>query len=306
VNTHPFDPAIESFLESKRLDRGVSNSTIAAYRQDLRDFQVWLQKSSLARPLKEITYDDLSLFVSALAEQNQKPASISRKISTLRQFFKFGCLELGLESNPTELLKAPKNKPPLPKTISEKEVTSLLEAVDNLAQSRGTAHPRFLRDRAMIYLLYASGLRVSELVGLKLSQIDLQAGYLRIHGKGGKERVTPFAKTAGDRLQEYLDIRSKFDPQTDEVFIGHAGSAITRQAFWKILKSLAGQAGISASLSPHTLRHSFATHLLHSGMDLRSLQMLLGHSDLSTTQIYTHVGPEHLKDAHQKFHPRGK
>ncbi len=306
MNTHPFDPAIESFLESKRLDRGVSNSTIAAYRQDLRDFQVWLQKSSLARPLKEITYDDLSLFVSALAEQNQKPASISRKISTLRQFFKFGCLELGLESNPTELLKAPKNKPPLPKTISEKEVTSLLEAVDNLAQSRGTAHPRFLRDRAMIYLLYASGLRVSELVGLKLSQIDLQAGYLRIHGKGGKERVTPFAKTAGDRLQEYLDIRSKFDPQTDEVFIGHAGSAITRQAFWKILKSLAGQAGISASLSPHTLRHSFATHLLHSGMDLRSLQMLLGHSDLSTTQIYTHVGPEHLKDAHQKFHPRGK
>ncbi|MBY0471942.1 site-specific tyrosine recombinase XerD [bacterium] len=306
MNTHPFDPAIESFLESKRLDRGVSNSTIAAYRQDLRDFQVWLQKSSLARPLKEITYDDLSLFVSALAEQNQKPASISRKISTLRQFFKFGCLELGLESNPTELLKAPKNKPPLPKTISEKEVTSLLEAVDNLAQSRGTAHPRFLRDRAMIYLLYASGLRVSELVGLKLSQIDLQAGYLRIHGKGGKERVTPFAKTAGDRLQEYLDIRSKFDPQTDEVFIGHAGSAITRQAFWKILKSLAGQAGISALLSPHTLRHSFATHLLHSGMDLRSLQMLLGHSDLSTTQIYTHVGPEHLKDAHQKFHPRGK
>ncbi len=210
--------------------------------------------------------------------------------------------------NPTDLLKSPKQPQCLPKFLTQEQVGSLLLITETGIPYREN-HEKALhtRDRAMVYLLYATGLRVSELVGLTTHDLDLAMSYLRVKGKGEKERITPFAPVAGKHLALYLEEhRPRLHPATDHFFLNERGFALTRQAVWRILKSLALQAGISAPLSPHVLRHSFATHLLQSGMNLRSLQMLLGHSDLSTTQIYTHVTPEHLKAAHRKYHPRGE
>ena len=188
-------------------------------------------------------------------------------------------------------------------------MTALLDAADrgiNYKAPEKEIAALHARDAAMVYLLYATGLRVSELVGLTLHKIELQQGYVRVRGKGDKERITPFAPIAGEKLKLYLDqFRPELHPQDQSAFVNHRGETITRQTFWKTLKELAKEAKIPSTLSPHVLRHSFATHLLQSGMNLRSLQMLLGHSDLSTTQIYTHVAPEHLKDSHKKYHPRG-
>jgi len=306
VSASPFAYWIQTFLEARRIDRGASDRTIEAYKRDLAQFAASLPEGLAP---EKITADHLNSFVAHLHRENQKPASIARKTSALRQFFKFCCLERRLTENPAENLEAPRQGQRLPKNLSTEDVTKLLAAADaGLSYSSDERADAFrARDRAILYLLYATGLRISELTSLTPHDIDLQMGYLRVKGKGGKERIAPFATIAGDHLRNWIEThRSSLKPATDHVFINHRGFALTRQSVWKTLKELALQAGISTTLSPHKLRHSFATHLLQSGMNLRSLQMLLGHSDLSTTQIYAHVTPEHLKSAHKKYHPRGE
>jgi integrase/recombinase XerD len=299
-----FVSLIEGFIHAQRVDRGASEKTIESYRRDLLQFQARYPEN----PPEKIETAQLSDYVSTLHDQGLLPSSIARKISVLRQFFKFCCLEHGFEVNPAEQLQSPGPARRLPKNLSLDEVTALLRAADQGLPYSPERQACFqARDRAMLYLLYATGLRVSELVGLRTDQVDREAGYVKIRGKGGKERIVPFAPIAGEMLTLYLEgNRDQLRPKGTQLFLNHQGQAISRQSFWKTLKSLAAQAGIRQSISPHVLRHSFATHLLQSGINLRSLQMLLGHSDLSTTQIYTHVAPEHLKAAHKRFHPRGE
>lgn len=295
---------IQAFLEVQRIDRGASDRTVEAYGRDLRQ----LASRFRAQSAVEIRAEDLGEFLAELHAEGQKSTSVARKLSAIRQFFKFCCTERGLRENPAERLEAPSREKRLPKALTPQEVDSILEAVDGagLPYSSAQADALHARDRAMVFLLYATGLRVSELVGLSVHDVDLEQGYARVKGKGEKERIAPFADAAGERLRVWLgQFRQTLEPATDHVFVNHRGLALTRQSFWKLLGELARAAGIRKAISPHMLRHSFATHLLQSGMNLRSLQMLLGHSDLSTTQIYAHVTPEHLKTAHKKFHPRG-
>jgi integrase/recombinase XerD len=291
--TEGLEGVIEGFLEARRLDRGAADHTVAAYRRDLLQLAQHLPED--ATPASTSLHE-LNSFLVELHKSGQKPASIARKISAIRQFFKFCCLERGLKNNPAEQLQSPARAKRLPKYLTPEEITQLLTTADQ-------GPPR---DAAMVFLLYATGLRVSELVGLELNDVDLKLGFVRVRGKGNKERIAPFVPAAGERLYRYLqDHRAAFKPLTNHVFLNPRGLALTRQGFWKILRALAIRAEITGDLSPHILRHSFATHLMQSGMNLRSLQMLLGHSDLSTTQIYTHITPEHLKETHRKFHPRG-
>jgi integrase/recombinase XerD len=292
-------------LESLRLDVGASVHTVAAYRRDLTQFR---KKLGADLEITAITAEHCDGHLAELSCTGMEASSIARKTSALKRFFRFCCLELGLRTSPAEALEAPGLKARLPKALTLEEVERLLEAAAaGLAYSEKTADALRARDRTLVLLLYATGLRVSELVGLRLENLDLSGGFLRVRGKGGKERLVPFAPQAGEQLLQYLThARPELHPQDDTVFLGARGTPLTRQSFWRILKELARGAGLPDTLSPHGLRHSFATHLLQSGMNLRSLQMLLGHSDLSTTQIYTHVTPEHLKQTHARYHPRGK
>jgi integrase/recombinase XerD len=306
--THsPLHAPIRFFLEACRIDRGASDKTIEAYQRDLKQF---IESLPSGISLLEITPEHLAKFIAQLHSGEQKPSSIARKISALRQFFKFCCLEGHLRENPAEDLETPRQAQRLPKNLSQDEITQLLSAADqglDYIKNKEQAVALQARDRAIVYLLYATGLRISELTGLTPHDIDLEMSYLRVKGKGGKERIAPFAPVAGEHIRIWLkEFRESLHPATDHVFINHRGFALTRQSIWKTLKELARLAGVATELSPHKLRHSFATHLLQSGMNLRSLQMLLGHSDLSTTQIYAHVTPEHLKSAHKKYHPRGE
>ncbi len=297
--------AIDEFLESRRVDRGAADRTVEAYRRDLIEFARWLKADGVAA----VRSVDLDEFLSHLHKNGRKPASVARKVSSLRQFFKFCCLERGLRANPAEALQSPAPAKRIPKHLTHEQVTLLLETVDRGLPYPGFKKPELLRarDAAMVYLIYATGLRVSELVGLRTQDVDRELGYVRVMGKGEKERIAPFAPLAGQKLTAYLAFRPSLNPKSDHVFLNHRGEeGLSRQAFWRILRDLTLAAGIGEPVSPHWLRHSFATHLLQSGMNLRSLQLLLGHSDLSTTQIYTHVSPEHLKEAHRKFHPRGE
>jgi len=298
---------IEVFLQAMQIDRGLAELTIEAYRSDLYQLRNFTESKSLVHARGE----ELVAFVEKLAREKQKPTSVSRKISAIRQFYKFCSLEKLRPDHPAELLTLPQQVKHLPKYLSTEEVTKLLEVADQgLTYTKDSELALTARDRAMIYLIYATGVRVSELVSMTTHALDLEQGYVRVRGKGDKERITPFAAVAGEKIQAYLTgkrallLKRTANP-TDFLFLNHQGDPITRQAFWQTLKKAALQAGISARLSPHVLRHSFATHLLQAGMNLRSLQMLLGHSDLSTTQIYAHVSPEHLKASHRKFHPRG-
>jgi integrase/recombinase XerD len=296
---------IQEFLNSQRLDRGAADLTLEAYRSDLHQFATWLGTEKKA---DQITADELSAYLSHLNQQGQQASSLARKTSTLRQFFKFCCLEKDFNLNPAEQLQTGHARNRLPKFLTHEQITELLAATLRGLPYESTPIQKALqtRDQAMVFLMYATGLRVSELVGLTLHQIDLTSHVVRVRGKGDKERIIPFAPAAGQILKNYLEnFRLLLQPQTEHLFPNARGLVLTRQSFWKILKSLALEAGIPSSLSPHQLRHSFATHLLTGGMNLRSLQLLLGHSDLSTTQIYTHVSSEHLKDAHKKYHPRG-
>jgi len=289
---------IDTFLDYLWLEHGLSQNTRSAYGTDLRALSLWLNAQQL--DLLRAQREHLLQYLAHRVECGNKSRTSARQLSTLRRFYQYWVREGRLTEDPSARIDAPKLGRSLPKSLSEAEVEALLSAPD-LETELG------LRDKTMLELLYASGLRVSELVGLTLGQLNLRQGVARITGKGNKERLVPLGEVCVDCLQQYLQ---ELRPQlvklpVDEVFLTKRGEGMTRQAFWYLVKRHAKHVGIAKSLSPHTLRHAFATHLLNHGADLRVVQMLLGHSDLSTTQIYTHVARERLKDIHHHHHPRG-
>lgn len=288
---------IERFIDSIWMERGLAQNTLLAYRRDLEHFAGWLAGRGLQLP--EVAPSDVQTY---LAGHIEAPArTLARRISTLKRYFQFEVRDGRADADPTSRVRTPKLGRPLPDSLSETEVELLLGAPD-VNDALGC------RDKAMLEVLYATGLRVSELVNLSHDVISLSQGVVRVLGKGGKERLVPLGEEALDWLQHYLrNARTAIGAgQTSHVvFVTRRGTAMTRQAFWQLVKKYAGVAGIRKHLSPHTLRHSFATHLLNHGADLRVIQMLLGHSDLSTTQIYTHVASARLQQLHAEHHPRG-
>ncbi|NOX77068.1 MAG: site-specific tyrosine recombinase XerD [Gammaproteobacteria bacterium] len=291
---------IDSFLDSLWMERGLSQNTLDAYRCDLAGFQQWLGQNH-QRGLLNAQRQNLLDYLASRIAAGAKSRSTARLLSSLRRFYQHGVREGRLELDPSDRIDAPKLGRSLPSALSEDEVAALIDAPD-------TAIVLGLRDRAMLELLYATGLRVSELVTLRTMQVNLRQGVVRTLGKGSKERLVPLGEIAAEWLQRYVDTgRSELlkGHECDALFLTQRGAGMTRQAFWYLLKRHAFQAGITKKLSPHTLRHSFATHLLNHGANLRVVQMLLGHSDLSTTQIYTHVAQERLQALHAQHHPRG-
>lgn len=291
--------AVERFTDALWMERGLSDNTLAAYRNDLGGLSGWLLRQG--RGLLAARREDLLAYLSQRVADGARPRTTARLVSSMRRFYRYQVREGLLQDDPSVRIDTPRIGRPLPDSPSEREIEELLDAPD-------TATALGLRDRAMLELLYACGLRVSELVGLSREQLDLNQGVVRLIGKGRKERLVPLGEEAVDWLTRYLaDGRPEFVVAQDDglVFLSRRGRGMTRQAFWYRLREYAVKSGISKHLSPHTLRHAFATHLLNHGADLRVVQMLLGHSDLSTTQIYTHVARERLKDLHSKHHPRG-
>jgi integrase/recombinase XerD len=290
---------IEQFTDAMWMERGLSRNTLSAYRNDLSGLAVWLLKQG--RTLLAARRQDLLAYLSDRVNDGAKPRTTARLLSSMRRFYRYLIREGQLQEDPSVRIDTPRIGRPLPDTLSESEVEALLEAPDE-QDTLG------LRDRAMLELLYACGLRVSELVGMTTDQASLTQGVVRLVGKGSKERLVPMGEEAVDWLQYYLD-ESRPDlaagSSAKQLFITRRGKGMTRQAFWYRIRHYAVKSGINKPLSPHTLRHAFATHLLNHGADLRVVQMLLGHSDLSTTQIYTHVARERLKDLHAQHHPRG-
>ncbi len=291
--------ALSRFLNYITVEKGHSQNTIESYKRDLTRYISYLTDRDINSPDK-ITIHLLREYLSELMKQSLSVSSIKRYIAAIRHFHKFMVREGLTDSDPTEYLETPRGWHRLPKTLSFTEVESLLK------QPRENT-PMGLRDGAMIELLYATGLRVSELIKLKPSNINLEVGFITAVGKGGKERVVPMGEYALEKVKQYIErARSTLlkGRSTPYVFVSTWGRGLTRQAFWKIIKKYTRLAGIQRDISPHTLRHSFATHLLERGADLRSVQMMLGHSDISTTQIYTHINRERLKKIHAECHPR--
>lgn len=290
---------IERFSDALWLERGLSENTLSAYRSDLQSLACWLRRND--SDLQQAARHDLLAFLQQRVEAGAKPRSSARLLSSMRRFYRYLLRESLITEDPSSRIDAPKLGRPLPKTLTEEEVEQLLEAPD-ITTSLG------LRDRAMLEVLYASGLRVSELVGLTLSQVNFQQGLVKVMGKGSKERLVPLGEEALHWLQRFMrEGRGLLlgEQLCDALFPSKRGAAMSRQAFWQLIKRYAITAGIGKPLSPHTLRHAFATHLLNHGADLRVVQMLLGHSTLSTTQIYTFVAQERLKGLHAAHHPRG-
>jgi integrase/recombinase XerD len=290
---------IERFVDALWMERGLSENTLVAYRNDLAGLAVFLARAG--RGLPEAQRADLLDYLSERVVAGAKPRSSARLLSSMRRYYRYLVREGRLREDPSVRIETPRIGRPLPDSLSEAEVEALLQA-PVVQDSLG------LRDRAMLELLYACGLRVSELVGLATDQVNLQQGVVKLTGKGNKERLVPLGEEAIDWLQRYLDTGRPVlagDACARQLFITRRGTGMTRQAFWYRLREYAIKSGINKHLSPHTLRHAFATHLLNHGADLRVVQMLLGHSDLSTTQIYTHVARARLKDLHAQHHPRG-
>ncbi len=290
---------LQPFLDSLWLESGLSKNTVEAYQRDLIGFATWLSKSDI--DLSAATRQDILRYQSERMRQGSKVRSDARLLSSLRRFYRYLCREEIRESDPTTQIESPRLGRPLPSSLTEQEVEDLLAQPDT-TQALG------LRDRTMLEVLYATGLRVSELIALQFEQVNMRQGLVRCIGKGNKERLVPLGEIALDWLQDYLmESRPELlnGKVTDDLFPTQRGKAMSRQAFWYLIKRYAKQAMIEKDLSPHTLRHAFATHLLNHGADLRVVQLLLGHSDLSTTQIYTHVAKERLKSLHTEHHPRG-
>jgi integrase/recombinase XerD len=278
---------LDAFCDALWLEDGLSRNTIASYRTDLEQFSRFL-KAELAKAGEE------NLF-AFLASRRGRASSAARRVSTLKRFYQYCLRERHIKADPTLKLDPPKRAPRFPKSLSEADVEALLAAPD-------TATPLGLRDRAMLETLYATGLRVSELVALKTFEVNLDANVLRAMGKGSKERLVPLGEEAAHWISRYLKTRNG---KSDTLFITSRGGGMTRQAFWHLIRRYGGRAIPGKKLSPHVLRHAFATHLINHGADLRVVQLLLGHADISTTQIYTHVARERLKALHAKHHPRG-
>ena len=290
---------LDRFLDHLWLEDGLAKNTLNSYRQDLAGFADWLRQSRNTGML-EAAEDDIQGYI-ALRFPQSKPRSISRLIASLRRFYRFALRESLVGVDPTIRIETPKLPRSLPKSLSEEDVERLIEAPD-------TNTDLGLRDRAMLETLYATGLRVSELVGLQVTELSISDGVVRVTGKGSKTRLVPLGEQAVEWLTRYLaEGRPAILQQrlNDHLFVTQRGDGMTRQAFWYLIKRYAARAGITALLSPHVLRHAFATHLLNHGADLRVVQMLLGHADIATTQIYTHVARERLKALHAKHHPRG-
>ena len=292
---------LDRFADGLWLNDGLARNTLESYRRDVRQFAEWLQETA-GLGLLEARASDLQRHLAWLvSERHRKPRTTGRLVSSLRRFYQFALREGLRRDDPAVDLDSPRIPRSLPKSLSEAQVEALLAAPD-VATAQG------LRDRAMLETLYASGLRVSELVGLKTVQVNLDMGVVRVLGKGAKERLTPLGEEAIAWITRYqLEGRPALlgARKSDALFVTARGAAMTRQAFWGLVRKHARRADIRAPISPHTLRHAFATHLINHGADLRVVQMLLGHADISTTQIYTHVARERLKSLHRKHHPRG-
>ncbi len=302
--SNEMDANIDQFLNYLVVEKGLSENTLSAYAQDLKKFSSFLNKKKTAPvsiDISQVTRNEILSFLADLRAKTLSDASIARMLSSLRTFFKFLTFEGRLNHNPLAQIDSPKKAKSLPKVLHFSEVEALL----NLTKGN---KPEALRDDVMLELLYATGLRVSELITLPLEALNLEAGYLIARGKGNKERIVPMGECARKKLLDYLaSVRPQLlKKQTDpSLFLSRLGKKMSRQAFWKKLKVYARRAGIQKEVSPHMLRHSFASHLLEGGADLRALQMMLGHADISTTQIYTHVARERLKEIHKAAHPRG-
>jgi len=289
--------SIDHFLDTLWMERGVSENTLAAYRSDLIAFAKWLDGKHCK--LMEVEDGILRTYLATFSSQSAR--TLARRLSSLRRLYGYLVREGLMSHDPTARIESPRLGRPLPKSLTEAEVETLLNAPD-IKKSLGQ------RDRTMLEVLYATGLRVSELIGLTPLQVNLRQGVVRVSGKGNKERLVPLGEEAIGWLQLYmLEARPELvkGKSVDALFPTNRGSAMTRQAFWHLIKRYAVKAGIRKTLSPHILRHAFATHLLNNGADLRVVQMLLGHSDISTTQIYTHIARERLKKLHAEHHPRG-
>jgi len=293
--------ALDRFCDGLWLADGLARNTLASYRRDLAAFAAWLEEAR-GRALLEAAPDDLHRHLAWCVESRRaSPRSTGRLVSSLRRFYAFATREGLRPDDPAAHLESPKLPRSLPKSLSEAEVEALLAAPD-------VSTPAGIRDRAMLETLYASGLRVSELVGLKPAQVSLDMGVVRVMGKGSKERLTPLGEEAVEWIQRYIRQGRPAllaGRKSDALFVTARDGAMSRQAFWGLVKRHAAAAGIGRAISPHTLRHAFATHLINHGADLRVVQLLLGHADISTTQIYTHVARERLKALHAKHHPRG-
>ncbi|TAL67639.1 MAG: site-specific tyrosine recombinase XerD [Burkholderiaceae bacterium] len=294
--------SIDNFVDTLWLEEGLSRNTLTAYRRDLSLFADWLGGQGVH--LNDTAESHLSSYF-ALKHAATKATTANRRLTVFKRYFRWALREHGVAADPTLKLQAAKQALRVPKTLTEAQVEALLQAPD-------TQNPLGLRERTMLELMYASGLRVSELVALKTFNVSMNEGVLRVLGKGSKERLVPFGEVARLWIERYVtEVRPGLlaGRQSEDLFVTHrgarAGSGMTRVMFWMIVKKHALAAGITAPLSPHTLRHAFATHLLNHGADLRAVQMLLGHADISTTTIYTHVARERLKQLHAKHHPRG-
>jgi integrase/recombinase XerD len=294
--------AIDQFCDACWLEDGLSKNSLSAYRRDLTLFANWLElDSECTKSIYQVVEADLTAYMAS--KRDDKASTANRRLTVFKRFYRYALRQHLVEQDPCLKLRAAKQAQRFPKVLSEEQITTLLNTPD-------TAEALGLRDRTMLELMYASGLRVSEIVSLKTVALGLNEGVVRVvNGKGGKERLVPFGVEAGEWLRRYLQEARHvlLEGKTcQEVFVGrHTGSGLTRQAFWSIIKRYAQLADIKVPLSPHTLRHAFATHLLNHGADLRVVQLLLGHADISTTQIYTHVARERLKSIHAQHHPRG-
>ena len=293
--SHPF---VDSYLQFLLVTRGLSENTLMSYETDLRSFLLFLEEKQFN--LEDVTDQSIFLYIMHLRRNGLNSRSLARHLSALRGFFRYCFDESYLNANPVQYLESPKLPKTLPDVLSIEEVQVILEQPD-MTKKLG------VRDRAILELLYASGLRVTECVTLKPVDIDMQSGLLRVHGKGSKDRIVPVHNAAMKILQQYMrDWRPHFAPIEHFIFLNRSGKGLTRQAIWKLVQRYVLRAEVHKSVSPHTFRHSFATHLLDGGADLRTVQLLLGHADISATEIYTHVQADRLRQIHKQFHPRSR
>ncbi|MYL48390.1 site-specific tyrosine recombinase XerD [Halobacillus litoralis] len=291
--------ALEDFFHYLTVERGLSPNTIQSYKRDLSQYDRFLQQELGVKSWDEMTRSHIMKYLHHLNDQGRSSATIARLLSSIRLFHQFLIREKVTEQDPSLHIETPKKERKLPKVLSSDDVDKLLNI--------HAKDPLSARNKAMFEMLYATGLRVTELVSLKVTDLHLTMGFVRCLGKGSKERIIPLGDMAKDAVENYLQIGRDAlvkQKQTEELFVNHHGNALSRQGFWKVLKAVAREMGVNKELTPHTLRHSFATHLLENGADLRAVQEMLGHADISTTQIYTHVSKTRLKDVYRSYHPR--
>lgn len=296
------DDYLKKFIQFSQVEKRMAKNTLLSYERDLKSYLQYIKHVEAVETLNYVQRVHIVQFLSFLKEQGKSAKTLARHVASIRAFHQFLLREQVTNQDPSVLIETPKSERSMPKVLSLEEVEKLLDF------SNGQGHFG-LRDKAMLELLYATGIRVSELIQIDLEHVNVTMGFIHVTGKSNKERVIPIGKTAADALKRYIEHgRANFTAKNEilesALFLNHHGKRLTRQGFWKILKKLAKEAGIQNELTPHTLRHSFATHLLENGADLKAVQEMLGHADISTTQIYTHVSKSRLKDVYSKFHPR--